>query len=141
MRPQGKELTLHVDERGFFVEAWRASWGMDVKQVSHSRMYQGVVKAWHWHRQQTDVWHVVRGVLLVALYHPVKHKLLTEIMSAGGTRVVRIPPGWWHGCKVLSGPCDLIYMTDYEYDGTDEFREPHDIDPPGYDWLKGAPIT
>ena len=31
-------------------------------------MYEGVIKAWHFHRKQTDWWYVSHGVLKVALH-------------------------------------------------------------------------
>ena len=141
MSIQGKTLVQHPDMRGYFTEMWRESWGVPIAQVSHSMMYQGVIKAWHWHERQTDIWYVVSGVLLVAVYAPHKDYLKEEILSGNGNRVLAIPREWWHGCKVLQGPCHLIYLTDREYDPKDEHRAPHDADPPGYDWLKGAPIT
>ena len=137
------DLIKYADERGFFAELWRESWSwrFPAKQVSHSMMYTGVVKAWHWHIFQRDLWYVVSGVLKLVTYHPATGELWEQIMSPERMRVALIPPTVWHGCKVLQGPCHLIYLTDQEYNPEDEHREPHDVDPPGYDWLKGAPIT
>jgi dTDP-4-dehydrorhamnose 3,5-epimerase len=51
-----------------------------------------------------------------------------------GHRVVRIPPGVAHGCRVLGGTTQLFYVTSSVYDPADEGRIPHDDPEIGYDW-------
>jgi dTDP-4-dehydrorhamnose 3,5-epimerase len=51
-----------------------------------------------------------------------------------GAKVVKIPAGVAHGYKVISGPMHIVYVTDREYDPTDEFRIPADDKDIGYDW-------
>ncbi len=143
-----KELVTHLDERGFFREIIRVTDGFfsQFGQWSHSRMYTGVAKAWHIHRVQTDWWYVATGVLEVAL-----HDTREGSSTLGQTvqlwmgenqtvQVVCIPPGVAHGCKCLSGPADLFYITSEVYDPEDEGRIPHDDPIIGYDWLEGPPI-
>jgi dTDP-4-dehydrorhamnose 3,5-epimerase len=55
-------------------------------------------------------------------------------------RVLRIPPGVAHGCRCLSGPANLFYITSRLYDPADEGRIPHDDPTIGYDWNADPPI-
>ena len=144
-----KELVTHVDERGFFREIIRVTDDFFVEgfgQWSHSLMYTGVIKAWHVHEKQVDWWYAANGVVKVALhdtrpnsatYRHTMEFLLGDNQSA---RVVRIPPGVAHGCKCISGPANLFYVTSQTYNPVDEGRIPHDDMTIGYDWLKGPVI-
>lgn len=144
-----KELVTHRDERGFFRELIRVSddfFGEGFGQWSHSVMYPGVIKAWHIHRIQTDWWYVPRGVLKVAL-HDLRDESSTDretvdflLGEEQAAQVVKIPPGVAHGCKCLSGPADLFYITSHTYNPEDEGRIPYDDPDIGYDWLQGPPI-
>jgi dTDP-4-dehydrorhamnose 3,5-epimerase len=144
-----KELVTHPDERGFFRELIRASdpfFSGGFGQWSQSFVLHNVVKAWHLHREQIDWWYVPLGLLKVAL-----HDLRDGSPTRGETmelflgdphppRIVRIPPGVAHGCKVLSASAHLFYMTSKIYNPSDELRVPHDDPKIGYDWLKRAEI-
>jgi dTDP-4-dehydrorhamnose 3,5-epimerase len=109
-------------------------------------MVQGVIKAWHIHRVQIDWWYVGSGVLKVALhdtrpdsstYRETMEILMGEHQPA---RVLRIPPGVAHGCKCLSGPANLFYITSKVYDPSDEGRIAYNDAEIGYDWLKRPEI-
>ncbi|MFQ5738504.1 MAG: dTDP-4-dehydrorhamnose 3,5-epimerase family protein [Acidobacteriota bacterium] len=143
-----QDLATHRDERGFFREILRVSddFFQDFGQWSHSLMYQGVIKAWHIHQKQIDWWYVAGGVLKVALHDiredsPTSARTIDFLMGEGQpARVLRIPPGVAHGCKCVSGPAHLFYVTSRVYDPDDEGRIPHDDPEIGYDWLQGPPI-
>jgi dTDP-4-dehydrorhamnose 3,5-epimerase len=146
---EAKELVTHLDERGFFREIIRVSddlFSEGFGQWSHSYMYTGVVKAWHIHYKQVDWWYVAVGTLKVAL-----HDLRPDSPTYGqtdelvmgehhGAKVLKIPPGVAHGCKVINGPAHLFYVTSRTYDPADEGRIPHDDPGIGYDWLAEPPI-
>jgi dTDP-4-dehydrorhamnose 3,5-epimerase len=144
-----QELVTHADERGFFREIIRVTddfFKEGFGQWSHSLMYQGVVKAWHVHQRQIDWWYVGIGVLKVALhdtrpgsatFRETMDLLMGENQPA---RVLRIPPGVAHGCKCISGPAHLFYITSRIYDPADEGRISYDDPVVGYDWLKGPEI-
>jgi len=142
-------LDTHQDERGFFREIIRETddfFQEGFGQWSHSLMYPGVIKAWHIHKKQTDWWYVGTGVLKVVLYdkrsESSTYRQTMEIMLGDNheARVLKIPPGVAHGCKCLSGPANLFYITSHTYDPEDEGRIPHDDPEIGYDWLQGPPI-
>ncbi len=144
-----KDLTTHRDERGFFREIIRVKddfFEEGFGQWSHSLMYPGVIKAWHIHKQQTDWWYVGTGVLKIVLYdkrpESSTYRQIMEIMLGDyhDARVLKIPPGVAHGCKCMSGPANLFYITSHTYDPEDEGRIPHDDPEIGYDWLQEAPI-
>ena len=145
-----KELKTFLDERGFFREIIRVTdgfFGEGFGQFSHSQMHPGVAKAWHVHKTQVDWWYVPIGNLRLAMKDLRKdsptHGELQEVLlgESYSARVVRIPPGVAHGCKVLGGVTHLFYITSITYDPEEEGRIPHDDPEIGYDWLKGPEIT
>ena len=144
-----KSLDTHKDERGFFREIigetddfFQEGFG----QWSHSLMYPGVIKAWYIHKKQKDWWYVSTGVLKIVLYdkrpESATYRQSPEVMLGDGYEpsILKIPPGVAHGCKCLSGPANLFYITSHTYDPEDEGRIPHDDSEIGYDWLQGPPI-
>jgi dTDP-4-dehydrorhamnose 3,5-epimerase len=144
-----KELVTHPDERGFFREIIRitdAFFAEGFGQLSHSLVYQGITKAWHLHKVQTQWTYVVCGVLKVALHDcrhnsPTYRKTIEFLAGDHQTaQVYRFPPGVAHGYRCISGPAHIIYLTSGVYDLADESRLPHDDPEISYDWLKGAQI-
>jgi dTDP-4-dehydrorhamnose 3,5-epimerase len=144
-----KHLTRYPDERGFFLELIRASdpfFAEGFAQLSHSKMFPGVAKAWHIHKTQIDWWYVPIGTLKVAL-----HDLRENSPTRGVTKtlflgedyppvVLKIPAGVAHGCKAIGGTAHLFYVTSRTYDPAEEGRIPHDDPGIGYDWVRGAEI-
>jgi dTDP-4-dehydrorhamnose 3,5-epimerase len=144
-----KPLVTHSDERGFFREIIRSTdefFAEGFGQWSHSLMHPGTAKAWHVHWQQTDWWYVASGTLKVVLYDTrpdsPTYRELSEFYLGDNCRVqvVKIPPGVAHGCKAISGPAHLFYVTSRTYDPDDEGRIPHDDPEIGYDWTAPPPI-
>ena len=144
-----KSLVTHTDERGFFREIIRVSddfFGEGFGQWSHSVMYAGVTKAWHIHEKQVDWMYVASGVLKLGLHdkRPGSPTFgVTQELLMGDhqpAQVLRVPTGVAHGCKVISGPVHLFYITSLEYNPDDEGRLPHDDPTIGYNWLRGPAI-
>ena len=145
-----KDLKTFPDERGFFREVIRATddfFGEGFGQWSHSKMYRDVIKAWHIHQTQIDWWYVPLGALKVVLCDrrpdSPTHKQIQELFLGEqyGDKVLKIPPGVAHGCKVLSAEAHLFYITSNTYNPQDEGRLAHDDPTIGYDWLKRTSIT
>ena len=145
-----KDLLTHTDERGFFRELIRVTdefFSEGFGQWSHSMMYAGIVKAWHIHKVQVDWWYVAGGVLKVALYDtrpdsPTYGETAELLMGEHQPAcVLRVPPGVAHGCKAITGPVHLFYVTSQVYNPEDEGRIPYDDPGIGYDWLQGPKIT
>jgi dTDP-4-dehydrorhamnose 3,5-epimerase len=144
-----KNLVTHADQRGFFREIIRSTddfFREGFGQWSHSLMFNGVIKAWHWHKIQTDWWYVGTGVMRVGLcdmrkesktYKQTMDFLMGDFQPA---QVVEIPPGVAHGCKVVQGPVNLFYITSHIYNPQDEIRIAYDDPEINFDWLKDFEI-
>ncbi|MBM7622073.1 dTDP-4-dehydrorhamnose 3,5-epimerase [Bacillus tianshenii] len=122
---QIKKLTKHCDDRGFFAELVRddepellSRFG----QASWSMSYPGVIKAFHYHEKQDDLWFFPSGNAQVVL-----HDLRLDSTTAGETDVyymgdnnpimLLIPKGVAHGYRVLGDkPATIIYFTTESYD-------------------------
>ena len=144
-----KELNVFTDERGIFSEIIRGSdlfFRNNFGQLSYSMSFTGVAKAWHLHRKQTDWMCVLVGDIRLALFDlredSATYRKLMEIFMGEtlGRKVVKIPPGVAHGYRIINGPMHIIYVTDREYDPSDELRIPHDDREIGYDWTLSSEI-
>jgi len=140
-----KDLTVFSDERGMFAEIARKA-DVFFGQISFSKVFQGISKAWHLHKKQTDWGCAVSGDIKYVLYDNRKnsktYKEITEILmgETSGYRMVQIPPGVAHGYRIINGPAVIVYITSHEYDPLDELRIPHDDPSIGYDWESGSAI-
>ena len=141
-----RPLDLHPDDRGYFLEILRMGRGLPAEfpppstQVSCALSYPGAIKAFHFHRHQTDLWAPVMGMLQVALVDFRKGSPtfgMRNTLYIGSLRPwqLLIPAGGGHGYKVLgSGEAVLVYVTDRFYDPEDEGRVPYDDPRIQYDW-------
>jgi dTDP-4-dehydrorhamnose 3,5-epimerase len=120
--------TVHRDTRGFFFEIFRASWLKDPRpfvQWNVSRSTAGVVRGLHFHRNQSDYWHVIDGKLLVALVDlrpksPTHRVARCLELDAANPQALLIPPGVVHGYQILTD-ATLLYLVNNEYTGGDEY--------------------
>jgi len=139
------ELKRFVDDGGAFTELARVSGGIaaafpgfEIKQINYSEMDPGVIKAFHVHRQQTDVWFVPPGDKMLLVLLDVRDGSKTRnvqrrlVLGDGGSRLVRIPPGVAHGVKNLAPSRGrVIYFVDRQFSPDpnqgDEGRLPWDF--------------
>ena len=126
-----KALKTHEDDRGFFREIFRFSEefnDVSVGQLSHSLVKEGVIKAWHGHKVQSQWNYVVLGLIKVALHdnraNSPTYKETIEFLVGDGQEpsAYFFPPGVLHGYKCLKGPMQIIYVTSGVYDLEDEVR-------------------
>ncbi len=134
------------DERGRLGEIMRADdkWFEKFGQVYFTTTCPGVVKAWHFHKKQTDHIYVVKGTIKVGLCDKRENSPTSGVvnqiyMSEHTPALLRIPPGILHGWMCVSD-CEAyivnIASEIYDYQSPDEFRtDPHDNDIP-YDWTR-----
>jgi len=139
-----KKLVTHSDDRGYFREIVRADDHLlrQFGQSSITKTYPGVIKAFHWHLDQDDLWYVVDGMARVVLYDrrdgsPTKG--VTQVIYAGEDNpvLILIPTGLAHGYQVLGPkPVVLFYHVTQVYDPKqpDEQRIPFDDPEIGFDW-------
>lgn len=127
------EPRVFGDERGFFMEAWRAEWfaaaGLPVTfvQDNHSRSRRGILRGLHYQlgRPQGKLVRCVTGsVFDVAVdlrrSSATFGKWVGEELSEQNRRQMWVPPGFAHGFLVLSDSADFLYKcTDY-YDPVSE---------------------
>jgi dTDP-4-dehydrorhamnose 3,5-epimerase len=139
------DLERFVDDGGSFVELGRlgagvhgAFPGFEVRQVNYSELDAGVIKAFHVHRRQTDVWFVPPGDKMLLVLVDVRAGSPTEnaarrlVLGDGTARLVRIPPGVAHGVRNLGGGRGrIIYFVDVQFSPSpqesDEGRLPWDF--------------
>lgn len=145
------DVTAHVfpvwpDDRGYFLEVARLGQGLvsgfpaATTQVSTALNYPGIIKAFHYHRFQTDYWVPAAGLLQVALVDlrcGSRTYGLKNTLYLGALRPwqLLIPPGVAHGYKVIGEqPSVLVYITNRIYDPKDEGRIPYNDTAIAYDW-------
>jgi len=139
------------DDRGCFAEVFRFGApgiardflpeGRQQIQVSFTVSYPGVIKAIHYHFEQTDLWAPLGGmfqVFLCDLREESRNGGCVNTLFIGARRPwkVRIPPGVAHGYKVVGvEPAQLLYATNQFYAPGDEGRIPFDDPDINYDWV------
>jgi dTDP-4-dehydrorhamnose 3,5-epimerase len=139
-----KRLVTHSDDRGYFREILRDDENLMTRfgQTSFTKTYPGVIKAFHWHHHQDDLWYVTDGMARVVLYDQRSSSPThgeTQVIYAGEDNpvLILIPAGIAHGYQVLgTKPVLLFYHTTQSYDPVDpdEERIPHDDPTIGFDW-------
>jgi len=141
---QIKQLVAHADERGALMEILRnddpifSSFG----QVYVTSDYPGVVRAWHYHRYQDDLWAVVKGMVKAVLYDnregsPTRGELNEFFLGEQNRILLRIPAGVLHGYKTIGVETALLlnFPTHvYDHQAPDEYRLPPDSPEVPYDW-------
>lgn len=137
---------LWPDDRGYFLEIIRLGLGpagdfpTASTQVSAALSYPGTIKAFHIHKQQTDFWAPVAGMLQVALVDlragsPTHGRRNTFYVGKLRPWQLLIPPGVAHGYKVIGRePAILVYVTNRFYNPQDEGRIPYNDVGIHYDW-------
>jgi dTDP-4-dehydrorhamnose 3,5-epimerase len=139
------ELRRFTDDGGSLVELGRLTAGahqvfagFEVRQINYSEMDPGVIKAFHLHRRQTDVWFVPPGDKMLLVLLDVREGSPTEkvhqrmVLGDGAARLVRISPGVAHGVRNLATTRGrIIYFVDTHFspepDQCDEGRLPWDF--------------
>lgn len=141
-----KQLKVHADERGRLMEMLRADDDVFIQfgQIYATTAYPGVVKAWHYHKMQTDSFVVVSGMMKVVLYDARSgsptHGMVNEFFIGDWNPVlVQIPPMVYHGFKCISEKeAMVINAVTHPYNSAepDEFRiDAHSTEIP-YDWTR-----
>lgn len=135
-------LKTFPDDRGYFREIARFNDSplKDFQQISATMSYPGVIKAFHYHNNQDDLWYCASGMIQAVLYDrredsPTYKETQVVPMGDLAPQTLFIPRGVTHGYKVLGqNPAMVIYATNQVYDPKDELRIPHDDAEIGFDW-------
>jgi dTDP-4-dehydrorhamnose 3,5-epimerase len=139
-----KKLRVIPDERGWLMEIIRCDEDIfeNFGQVYITTAYPGVVKAWHYHKKQTDFFTCIHGMMKVALFDgrkesPTYRELMEIFVGEKNPVLIRVPPGIYHGFKAIG--TDTAYFLSiptfpYNYEEPDEYRLPPDSPEIPYDW-------
>src|SRR5213594_2664620 len=123
------DLKRFSDDGGNFTELVRLGAGRSealrdftVHQVNYSEVEPGVIKAFHLHTRQTDIWYVPPSDRILVVLLDVRKGSRTEgartriVLGAGASRLLRIPPGVAHGVRNLGSAVGrIIYFTDLHF--------------------------
>lgn len=139
-----KKIIRHLDDRGFFSEVLKfgEETFKEVKQTSYTETYPGIIKAFHWHKKQYDIWFPVKGNIQIVLYDlressPTKGETQVIYVGESNPLLILIPPCVAHGYKVLGKEkAGLFYHTTevYNPDNSDEERISYDDSKINFDW-------
>lgn len=139
-----RPVTRHVDERGSLTELLRSDWPefRGFGQATVTVNYPGVIRAWHWHTRQTDLFVVVAGVVKLPLYDarhdsPTYGEVNEFFLGEDNFIALVVPPGVYHGYKTVgTKPALILNFPDRVYDREhpDEHRIPHDSPEVPYRW-------
>ncbi len=123
------EPRVFGDERGFFMETWRAAdfkqqvAEVDFVQDNHSKSGQGVLRGLHYQipRPQGKLVRVIAGEIFdvavdIRRSSPDFGRWTGTRLSAENKRMLWVPPGFAHGFYALREAVELIYKcTDYYF--------------------------
>ncbi len=139
------------DDRGWLMEILRSDWPEFEKfgQVYITTCEPGVVKAWHFHKLQHDMFVPVRGNALVGLYDardgsPTRGVLQEVEVWEKEPKMVKIPPGVYHGFTPLDESEIWVVNTPtnlFNYKQPDEYRMPWDDPEIGFQWRREGKPT
>ncbi|MEH6842390.1 dTDP-4-dehydrorhamnose 3,5-epimerase family protein [Priestia megaterium] len=141
---KSKKLIKYCDDRGFFAEVLRDDDGLlsNFGQISWSTSYPGVIKAFHYHEEQDDIWFFPSGNAQAVLYDlrensSTKGQTNVYYMGEHNPLILLIPKGVAHGYRVLGEkPATIIYCTTKSYNPIqpDEKRIPWNDKEINFDW-------
>ena len=139
-----RRLRLIPDDRGWLMELLRTDWEEfeEFGQAYVTTCYPGVVKAWHYHKQQTDHFACISGVAKLVLYDPrddspTKGMVNEFHIGTINPLLVKIPRLVYHGFTAVGTETAMIanFPTAlYNYESPDEYRVPYDDPAVPYKW-------
>jgi len=140
-----KKLKPILDERGRLMEILRSDDEIFKKfgQLYITTNYPGVVKAWHYHKKQTDNVCCIKGRVKMVLYDArdnskTKWEINEFFIGENNPMLISIPPGVYHGWKCISEMESIIICLPtelYNYKNPDEYRLPPDTKEIPYRWV------
>lgn len=141
-----KRLRVIPDERGRLMEVLRRDDELyqGFGQAYLTTAYPGVVKAWHYHRRQSDHFVVLRGMVKLVLYDgressPTSGEINEFFLGEHNPLLVQIPPLVHHGFKCIGAEEALLInlpTEPYDHGAPDEYRlDAHDNAIP-YTWVR-----
>lgn len=140
-----KNLKVIPDERGRLMEILRCDDEIFLKfgQVYMTTNYPGVIKAWHYHKKQTDIICCIKGMIKLVLFDSrgdsiTKGEIDEFFIGEHNAMLISIPPNIYHGWKCISEHESIVINIPtelYDYKEPDEYRLPADTKEISYDWV------
>ncbi len=143
---QSKQLRVIPDSRGRLMEILRCD---DEAFTAFGQVYitttlPDVVKAWHFHKRQTDNFACVQGTIQVALFDarpdsPTYGEINEFFIGVHKPILISVPPGVYHGWKCVGLEEAIIVnipTKPYDYKNPDEERLDWNDTSIPYDWTK-----
>ena len=141
-----KKLKVVPDERGRLMEILRSDDEIfqQFGQVYMTTAKPAAIKAWHYHKLQTDNFTCVFGKIRLALYDAREgsgtfKEVQDFIIDLENPFLVQIPASVYHGFKCIGDKEAIVINTvtrAYNRANPDEYRiDPYENDIP-YDWRK-----
>jgi dTDP-4-dehydrorhamnose 3,5-epimerase len=136
-------LNLFVDDGGALAEIARFDENgalqlfpeFKVRQATFSQVLPGVIKAFHLHYNQEDLWFILPDQrILVGLFDarkesPTYQKTMRFVLGAGRAQALYLPRGVAHGlANIWQNPASMIYFVNqcFDVNQPDEHRLPWD---------------
>ena len=137
------DLPHFTDDGGIFIEVARLTggehdWvhGVAARQVSYSEMTPGVIKGFHLHYKQDDVWFVPPSSRMLVILHDIRERSATKdttmrfILGGGKAKLVKIPMGVAHGIRNIDSATGFVFYfvsEQFNRESPDEQRLPWDL--------------
>jgi len=139
-----RDLKHFVTEDGLFCELARLKKerilegfeDFSIQQINYTEVLPGVIKAWHLHFTQDDLWFVspssylMVGLLDLRKDSKTQGKVQRLVLGVGRSQLLFIPRGVAHGYENLTNDkAIVIYFVNKKFNSQepDEFRLPYDI--------------
>lgn len=97
-----------------------------IRQINRSKLLPGMVKAWHLHFKQEDVWYVpAEDQMILGLWDlrndsDTKDLKMRVVMGEGSAKLVLVPRGVAHGVvNVAKGPGTILYFVNEQFNPAD----------------------
>ena len=132
---------VHGDERGFFLESYRADAGIDTVfvQDNHSRSSRAIVRGMHFQPGQAKLVRCVRGAIFDVIVDirpgsPSFGQWRGYQLDDETHHQLLVPDGFAHGFCVLSDLADVTYKVSSYYDPSSEGGFRYDDPEVGIEW-------
>ena len=117
------QLSKFADGRGWSLNDIYDMVDSDEYQINYSILYPGVVKAWHRHKHQDDMFCILNGMAQVGIYSD-ENGPEKFFIGEHNPAVVHVKAGEWHGLTAVGNePCGLLYLVTKKYNPNEPDEE------------------
>ena len=139
-----RKLQLVPSGRNWLMEVLRSDWE-EFESFGQSYVTTcdpGIIKAWHYHKIQSDFLVCIHGEIKLVLYDSredssTKNMVNELLLGINNPFLIKIPPMVYHGFTAITNETAIIinFPTElYNYENPDEYRIPIDSSAIPYKW-------